>query len=139
MKVLINEYQTVIISAIASVFIFLCVYTIVPDFVNSIGFKTTDELSVLTEKNDTYSLKLYYPFGNRINMIKGQKFDVGKYILVSDNDEVYVTNYKYKLYVNGKETDTFLTDSCGGYHLLVEVSYRNKLLQGELLLIIEER
>lgn len=141
MRELIREYQSVLITSIASMFVFICVYTALPMIADEAVNNQEDPvpLKYVREDNNDFNFKLVYPKGDKIRIIKGDNFKLGDYITISDAVNGSVSNYNYTIYINGKKSEKFDTDSCGGFHIYSEIIYRNVKLQGELLVIIEER
>lgn len=141
MKELIREYQSIIITSISCVFVFICVYTLLPGIVNDavVNKRADSKIEFISEIDEVYRIKLNYPKGDKIKLIKGTKFDIGDYITIQDKEKGEVSNYIYTINVNGKDVDTFGTETCGGYYICVDIFYNNTKTQGDLLVIIEER
>lgn len=141
MKALIREYQSIIITSISCMFVFLCVYTLLPGIVNEaeLNKRADSKIEFISENNEEYRIKLNYPKGDKIKLIKGAKFDISDYITIQDRDKGEVSNYSYSINVNGKDVDTFGTETCGGYYICANIYYNNTKTQGDLLVIIEER
>lgn len=141
MKELLREYQSVLITCIASMFVFICIYTVLPNVVseaeNNKAKNTT--LDYIKEDSSEYKVQLNYPEGDKIRLIKGMNFNIGEYITIIDKTQGEISNYEYTLNINGAEVEKFDTEFCGGYHICAEIIYKGNNFQGELLVIVEER
>lgn len=140
LKELLNEYQSVLITSIAAIFVFICLYTALPTVVSKTEtIKNKASKLEFIEKNIESTAKLEYPKGDKIRFIKGAEFRLSDYITVNDLNLGNICNYSYSLYVNGVKSDKFDTNTPGGYHLMAEINYKKRKIFGELLVIIEER
>lgn len=141
MKGFIKEYQSVLITSIASMFVFICIYTVLPNVVSEAEKNKAENtmLDVIRESNSEYNINLNYPHGDKIRLVKGMNFDIGEYITITDKTKGEISNYKYSLKINGKNVENLNTESCGGYYICAEIIYRGSKLQGDILVIIEER
>lgn len=141
MKELIRELQSIIITGVSCMFVFICVYTLLPGIVNeSIKNREVDSpMEFISENEDVYKIKLNYPKGEKIKLIKGTKFDISDYITIQDDIRGEVCNYNYTINVNGRDVEKFDTETCGGYYICADIIYNSTKTQGDLLVIIEER
>ena len=141
MKELIREYQSITITSISCMFVFICVYTLLSGIINdAVKNKNIDSpIEFIGENAETYPIKLNYPKGDKIKLIKGAEFDISDYITIQDKEKGEISNYSYSINVNGKDVDTFGTETCGGYYICADIIYNNTKMQGDLLVIIEER
>ena len=121
-------------------FVFACFYIVIPQVVNKADENKTNinQLDIINE-NKEYNLKLNYPYGDKIRLVKNSEFYIGDFIVICDESYGEISNYDYVLNINGKRATSFTTDSCGGFYINAEIVYKNTKLFGELLVIVEER
>lgn len=141
MKELIREYQSVLITSISAMLVFIVVYTALPIITDKavISQNKAIPFEFIEENNSAYNVQLLYPKGQIIRITKGAEFNISDYILINDQENGNTANYEYSLIVDGMKCETFNTNLCGGFSVYTNITYKGVKLKGKLLVIIEER
>jgi len=141
LKEVLREYNLVLISIIGCIFgvigLSSCLFMLSNNLEN---YKPiTDTIEITKENNKNYEIKIDYPKGNFIRLVKDEEFVLSDYVQVEDSKFGLCETYNYKLYQDGVNIERFNTDVCGGYRITMEIYYREVVLQGVLQIIVEER